>query len=465
MECSVCNGTYVAWDNRMLDQLTDGMRASFPAILTHKYACDEAVLSLLRARTLGNSSTALQHNLHELHSEDWLRRQLRYLTDCDNHRKGRAGLLLHVPQYRQPVPFPPFPKAQWLLAVYVRDVWTRLPALLAQLTSVYGRVLKIDSTKKIVKKLQGATADTASWATNIGNERGEVVHSVLTTSESISSLQKLADGLMARYSRAAKPPPVLLYTDRDCCCKDQPSKYKLLFSKWDGLQVRLDVWHYMRRLACGCTAESHPLYGTFMARLSACIFEWDPDDYQLLFEAKKNELIVAGVPDPSEAAVKNAVTKNELARHCRRRTRGEEKTSELIEELQLSFSAATDTLGVPLLKEEMMDIWREQKKHVKCIQDPPDIQLYTVTGHLYKGSVRLQILRCARGSTSLESFHLHLARFIPGTAASAVNFQAYLLDGIARWNTSRANASILSQPETLRTFNVRLQHKVRTKPP
>jgi hypothetical protein len=48
----------------------------------HKNACDEAVLTLLSARTLGNSPGALRNNLHELHSEDWLRRQLRYLSDC-----------------------------------------------------------------------------------------------------------------------------------------------------------------------------------------------------------------------------------------------------------------------------------------------------------------------------------------------------------------------------------------------
>ena len=114
------------------------------------YACDEAVLTLLRAHTLGNSPTALQHNLHELHSEDWLRRQLRYLTDCQNHHRGLTGLCINVLDYPQPSPFS---KAQWLLAVYVTDVWTRLPALLAQLTSIYGRVLKIDSTKKIVNKL------------------------------------------------------------------------------------------------------------------------------------------------------------------------------------------------------------------------------------------------------------------------------------------------------------------------
>ena len=47
-----------------------------------------------------------------------------------------------------------------------------------------------------------------------------------------------------------------------------------------------------------------------------------------------------------------------------------------------------------------------------------------------------------RGSTSLESFHLHLARFMPGSSAGAVNFQAYLLDGITRWNSARAAAAV-----------------------
>ena len=43
-------------------------------------------------------------------------------------------------------------------------------------------------------------------------------------------------------------------------------------------------------------------------------------------------------------------------------------------------------------------------------QDPPSIQLYTETARLVKGGVSLPVFRCARGSTSLESFHLHLAR-------------------------------------------------------
>lgn len=86
-----------------------------------------------------------------------------------------------------------------------------------------------------------------------------------------------------------------------------------------------------------------------------------------------------------------------------------------------------------VLREEIKAIWEEQKQHISCIQDPPGIELYTITGHVTKGGVKLPILRCARGSTSLESFHLHLARFIPGTSASAVNFQAYLLEGLTRY--------------------------------
>ena len=39
---------------------------------------------------------------------------------------------------------------------------------------------------------------------------------------------------------------------------------------------------------------------------------------------------------------------------------------------------------------------------------------YTKTGEVVKGGVTLPIFCCARGSTSLESFHLHLNHFIPG---------------------------------------------------
>ena len=62
-----------------------------------------------------------------------------------------------------------------------------------------------------------------------------------------------------------------------------------------------------------------------------------------LLNTKHEEFLQVGVPNLSTSATTKAVTKEELARHCRR-TRGMEEMKQLIEELLLSMSHATDTL-------------------------------------------------------------------------------------------------------------------------
>ncbi|XP_057294594.1 uncharacterized protein LOC130623117 [Hydractinia symbiolongicarpus] len=94
----------------------------------------------------------------------------------------------------------------------------------------------------------------------------------------------------------------------------------------------------------------------------------------------------------------------------------------------LSFTGVTDSLGVPLLNENMINIWTEEKRHVKSL---------------------------CTWKSSLESFHNHLAKFIPGTSANAVNFQAYLLDGLMRWNVLRKDAVNVDK-ERLRSFDSEL---------
>ena len=115
-----------------------------------------------------------------------------------------------IPEYHPPIPFPSFPSARlsahyllkssfrWLLQVYTKDVWSRLPQLCATATSVYGKIIKIDSTKKVCKKLAGAAAGTAAWVTNVSNEKGEVLISVVTASEALPALKPMGDGLMKR---------------------------------------------------------------------------------------------------------------------------------------------------------------------------------------------------------------------------------------------------------------------------
>lgn len=252
----------------------------------------------------------------------------------------------------------------------------------------------------------------------MSNELGQILISVLTAQEG-PGLDVMVADLVRRYSQAGMPPPELLYVDTGCCMESGgQTKLQQRFGGWPDLIIRLDIFHFMRRLAAGCTTDAHPLYPIFMARLSVCIFEWDPEDVALLRRSKRVHLQQEGVPGITDAMIDRSISKEELALHCRRRTRGEETTKNLIGHLldELMGEKGKDLLGVPLLDSVRMEhIWRVQKRHVKCIQDVPGVALYTETGTITtKEGIVLKNYRCARGSTSLESFHLHLNRFIPG---------------------------------------------------
>ena len=77
------------------------------------------------------------------------------------------------------------------------------------------------SVAQITKKLAGAAAGTAAWVTNVGNEYGQVLMSVLTAAEG-DGLANMAAGLMRRYREAGKASLKVLYVDRDCCGGDVP---------------------------------------------------------------------------------------------------------------------------------------------------------------------------------------------------------------------------------------------------
>ncbi|CAK6982381.1 uncharacterized protein LOC115796701 [Scomber scombrus] len=76
----------------------------------------------------------------------------------------------------------------------------------------------------------------------------------------------------------------------------------------------------------------------------------------------------------TDAEVIQRISREEWRLHCRRRTRGAEESTLLIQDLLDTFCgpAGHDSLGIPLL-----DAFR--------IQDPPGVQLYTQTGRLTKG--------------------------------------------------------------------------------
>lgn len=95
---------------------------------------------------MGNSVTQLYKKLQEQHSEAWMQRVLQYLTACEPFARSTV---VRPPALPEPPLLPALPKPKWLLAVYARDVLGRLHEVKAKITSVFGSVLKMDSTKKV----------------------------------------------------------------------------------------------------------------------------------------------------------------------------------------------------------------------------------------------------------------------------------------------------------------------------
>ena len=101
---------------------------------------------MLRERTLGNSSTRLAKQLRENHSEEWLQRLARYMELC-NEFASRPTLFPVVCQ-RPPEPVA-VPTSRWLMTVYGKDLMSRMGHIKASITSTFGSILKMDSTKKV----------------------------------------------------------------------------------------------------------------------------------------------------------------------------------------------------------------------------------------------------------------------------------------------------------------------------
>ena len=51
----------------------------------------------------------------------------------------------------------PVPTPKWFLSAYVHDVMFRKDTLKGSITSAFGEIIKIDSTKKILKKYKVTT--------------------------------------------------------------------------------------------------------------------------------------------------------------------------------------------------------------------------------------------------------------------------------------------------------------------
>ena len=126
----------------------------FGFALLYRYSCDLRVVRLLRERTLGNTPTKLQKQVSEQHSEVYLQRVLQFLQAREPfHIQANRGMLSLGPPEKPLPKMMPVPNVPWFQAVFLRDVMSRLDEMKAKITSTFGSILKMDSTKKVIMNI------------------------------------------------------------------------------------------------------------------------------------------------------------------------------------------------------------------------------------------------------------------------------------------------------------------------
>jgi len=128
------------------------------------------------------------------------------------------------------------------------------------------------------------------------------------------------------------PVSILLYTDRDCCSLGGPSKLNQLlhqlevsnspgsiFYCYHFVQVRLSIWHFMRRLP---TTALPSLIHCMKLSWPSCPPTYSSRIKRPMYEGKMARLLHAGMRDPSGKAVCKPILKKELSHHCRQCAQG-----------------------------------------------------------------------------------------------------------------------------------------------
>ncbi|XP_028982834.3 uncharacterized protein LOC114841838 [Betta splendens] len=243
----------------ILAQLSEALQAMFPSVLTSK--------------TEGNTMIKVWRQIQENHHEEYLHRKDLYTTLLMT--VAEPGGIVSALRHRFQAPPPPreLPSAPLLRHAFLLAEANNVQDYRNQILSTFGTVLKMDSTKKVVKKLSGEGHGSAQWFTSIANEFSQIVTFVLTCEESTVKLAPMCSGVIQRFRLANQPVPKILYVDHGCCRAQGPTAVETLFEAWvnRGMVVRLDIFHWIHRFDAAIRTDSHSKYAALSLRWLALL--------------------------------------------------------------------------------------------------------------------------------------------------------------------------------------------------
>lgn len=129
-----------------------------------RLACDMSVVSLLRSRGVGNSASQLRAKLDEQHCRKYQCQVTHYLYDCRGFARSKSDQVVAFEGTDSPPPRLPVPTRGWIQHVYCLDVMGRVEEVKASITDIFGRILKMDSTKKVSRHKSSIQACVSTQA-------------------------------------------------------------------------------------------------------------------------------------------------------------------------------------------------------------------------------------------------------------------------------------------------------------
>ncbi|XP_024120341.1 uncharacterized protein LOC112141438 [Oryzias melastigma] len=221
--------------------------------------------------------------------------------------------------------------------------------------SVTGKILCIDATKQILRKIYGDGQATMQFLTSVLNEWGQFVTTVVMTSDSEDCYKRMARGLTAWFKRAQAPAPKILYADSHCCCDGGTSMLESLFADWieEGMVIRLDIHHWLHRWDAVVIRQSHARYGAFMSAMAGALLAYNQADMQLLISAVRNGNKEMYSKYSDEEMI-SFLKPNQIKSYVHRVTRGVENSAVAVEFILEQFKgpAGLDIDGIPLFKDD-----------------------------------------------------------------------------------------------------------------
>jgi hypothetical protein len=452
--CRNCARRFQGHDAELIKKLPDHVQQAFPAKVFPKSALDKDLTLILQRQVVkGQSFIDFRQMINELKHEKYWSRHLEYIsTELYNRFQKRDSIFANTRPIRA---FGDF-KNDWKGSVPTTDVLKRAFVLHSAETeelknwsmmSLTGTILRGDHTFKVAKVPFQDHQRIFQAMYSLMNEYGQILGYWMVNCKSLNEIKKELEMVKRRYTRLGRTGPDLFYTD--LCCSERsfwenlfeslrvgpldhktvptdPENVGLPYADLKMQRVLLDSFHLMNRYP---VSKLHPLYAAFMCNLRDAMFVVCPEDKAAVMKLLRKR-------NHSEEELE-ALPSDYFVRTCRvrRRIPPAAELSVRVNAVLTQFREIDPTFINDA-------VWRAHKSCMEhlvkgCLSDHPDVALYFEFEDEDNDNKFVK-MRCGRGSSLLEGFHLHISEATAGKMVGPLLFDHQLREMIYRWNVDRS---------------------------